>query len=378
MAPYTESTLPLEIIAGLPPNLQAQVPHYDETMQPNIYAACIISIVAAYIAVSLRLWGRRLRSQNLWWDDYLCLVALFLVSVFTAIALYVTVLGLGRWTIKVAVEHPENLLPFAKATISGSVIYSPALLASKLSLLFLFYRIFPSKRYKWTLIVVGIFVISYSIVALLVNLLHCMPIERNWDNTIKGYCFNLGVEPVLLAVFNVITDFVIFVLPLPYIWRLNTSFRAKLQLSSILALGSFVIVVAIIRSVQVSGLGYTDGFWDNGPDVLWSDVEVCMAVVAACLPVLRPVFNKLVYGDHNAPAKEAEFSRNVVTIGGSEIPMNKLGSKTQAGETNASKSTTNTTKTTSSGPGGDAGISTVGLIDRQDMASTKSMVERED
>ncbi|KAI1127533.1 hypothetical protein F5Y10DRAFT_265958 [Nemania abortiva] len=322
MAPYTESTLPPEIIAGLPPNLQAQVSHYDETMQPNIYAACIISIVAAYIA--------------------------FLVSVFTAIALYVTVLGLGRWTIKVAVEHPENLLPFAKATISGSVIYSPALLASKLSLLFLFYRLFPSKRYKWILIVVGIFVISYSIVALLVNLLHCMPIERNWDPNIDGYCFNLGVEPVLLAVFNVLTDFVIFILPLPYIWRLNTSFRAKLQLSSILALGSFVIVVAIIRSVQVSGLGYTDGFWDNGPDVLWSDVEVCMAVVAACLPVLRPVFNKLVYGDHNAPVKEAVFSRNVVTIGGSEIPMNKLESKTQAGETNASKSTTNSTKTTSS------------------------------
>ncbi|KAJ3580176.1 hypothetical protein NPX13_g389 [Xylaria arbuscula] len=370
---YTRATLPPEIIAGLPPYLQAEVPHYDDTLQPNLYAAAIISIVAAYIATGLRLWARKLRAQKLWWDDYMCLVALFFVSVFTALTLYVTVLGLGRYSVKVIVEHPENVIPFSKALISGAVIYSPSLLCSKLSLLLLFYRLFSGRVYKWILVTVGLFVIGYSLSAVLVNLLHCIPIEYNWDMTIKGHCFDTGIEPVFLAVLNVVTDVAILVLPLPYIWRLHSGLRSKLQLTAIFSFGSFIIVVAIIRTVQVSGLQFTDGFWGNGPGIIWSVVEVGLAVVAACLPVLRPVFNKLVYGDATAPVQEPSYERNIVTIGGSEIPMNvfKSGKETRSKTTIRSTSKQSTLAAQQSSIGNE---SVSRLVEGRNGTSTKSMV----
>lgn len=64
------------IIAQLPLHLQQQIPHYHETMRPNMYAAIIISLLLVYISVGLRIYGRRLQGQNLWWDDYMSIAAL--------------------------------------------------------------------------------------------------------------------------------------------------------------------------------------------------------------------------------------------------------------------------------------------------------------
>ena len=47
-----------------------------QSLQPNIYAACIIVTVAATIAVALRLLCRRLAKAHLWWDDWIIIVAL--------------------------------------------------------------------------------------------------------------------------------------------------------------------------------------------------------------------------------------------------------------------------------------------------------------
>lgn len=64
------------IIEQLPLYLQGQIPLYKETLRPNIYAAAGICLFLAYISVGLRLYGRRLQGQSLWWDDYMSIVAL--------------------------------------------------------------------------------------------------------------------------------------------------------------------------------------------------------------------------------------------------------------------------------------------------------------
>lgn len=64
------------IIELLPHYLREQVPYYEETLQPNIYAAIIVSLGLVYISVGLRIYGRHLQSLNLWWDDYTSIIAL--------------------------------------------------------------------------------------------------------------------------------------------------------------------------------------------------------------------------------------------------------------------------------------------------------------
>ena len=42
-----------------------------QSLQPNIYAACIVVTVAATVAVAFRLLCRRLAKAYLWWGTYL-------------------------------------------------------------------------------------------------------------------------------------------------------------------------------------------------------------------------------------------------------------------------------------------------------------------
>jgi len=73
---YNSTNIPPEVIASLPESLREQIPLYDETLQPNLYASAVICIILAFVAVFLRLYARRLKRQALGWDDYMIIVAL--------------------------------------------------------------------------------------------------------------------------------------------------------------------------------------------------------------------------------------------------------------------------------------------------------------
>lgn len=64
------------ILPLLPPTLQEQLPFYDETFQPDMYAAIAVSAFLACVCVALRIYGRHVQGQKLWWDDYTSIIGL--------------------------------------------------------------------------------------------------------------------------------------------------------------------------------------------------------------------------------------------------------------------------------------------------------------
>lgn len=76
MVEYHGTNIPPEVVASLPPYLQAQIPLWHETMQPEFYASLAICHTAACIAVFLRLYSRKLKGVSLWADDYFIIVSL--------------------------------------------------------------------------------------------------------------------------------------------------------------------------------------------------------------------------------------------------------------------------------------------------------------
>lgn len=265
----------------------------------------------------------------------------FFTIVFVSLCIFVAYYGMGRHTIVTVLEHPERVVPFAKATLAAGVIYNPALVCTKVSILLLYHRLFPGKRLKWACIGVGAFAVAYSITAIMTNIFQCVPVESNWDKTITPHCVDLGAELVAVSSLNVLTDAAILALPMPVIWRLKTSPRRKLQLMSMFMLGIFVVIVSIIRVTYVSGVSFSDGFWVNTFPSMWSVVESCVGIVAACLPCLRPVFNQLIHGDTEGSTRKKGSSggpsghglpdRELVTIGGHRIPMKNVSSGTSQG-----------------------------------------------
>lgn len=59
-----------------PDQIEHQLVNIQDNVQPNIYAACGICLVSAYLAVALRLVSRRLKHAPLGSDDYTIFIAL--------------------------------------------------------------------------------------------------------------------------------------------------------------------------------------------------------------------------------------------------------------------------------------------------------------
>ena len=77
----------------------------------------------------------------------------------------------------------------------------------------------------------------FAISVLLAQLLICRPLSYFWDQPTDGSCGNSRSFYIFIAVFNLITDIIIFVLPLPILWRLQMARGRKLAQSGIFGIG---------------------------------------------------------------------------------------------------------------------------------------------
>ena len=84
---------------------------------------------------------------------------------------------------------------------------------------------------------VGIFIIGYSGVLGGASLVQCIPLNYIWDRTVKGYCLKIPLAATILAAFNVLTDIIILVMPMPLLWKLQMERKEKLQIMGMFLLG---------------------------------------------------------------------------------------------------------------------------------------------
>ena len=96
------------------------------------------------------------------------------------------------------------------------------------------------------------------------------------------------------AAVNILQDFLIVLLPMPEIRRLNLDTRKKISLAIVFGLGGFVCIIAIVRLYSLRTFGFTnDPTWDNVPTTIWSATEISVSFVCASLPAIRAALVRL-------------------------------------------------------------------------------------
>lgn len=109
---------------------------------------------------------------------------------------------------------------------------------TKVSLLFLYYRIFGVvTKFRVALWISAFIVIGFWIPCTILAFLGCQPFERNWDKSIPGSCVDLYSFFRYNGIANLAIDFLILLLPLPMVWRLKAPVRQRIELTGIFALG---------------------------------------------------------------------------------------------------------------------------------------------
>lgn len=80
--------------------------------------------------------------------------------------------------------------------------------------------------------------VAYLVACFITFFALCRPIEFFWDPTIPGgVCGDRFLPFLLSSVFNLVLDFVIFILPLPVLWGLQLKTRRKLALTVVFGVG---------------------------------------------------------------------------------------------------------------------------------------------
>jgi hypothetical protein len=126
--------------------------------------------------------------------------------------------------------------------LASAIIYCLCILFIKLSILLLYLRISPERKFRIAVQLVIAIVVGYNLASAFANLFSCNPISKTWDVSItEGSCINRPLFYFANAGANIGTDVIMIVLPIPMLWNLQLPMRQKLALIGIFMAGSLYV-----------------------------------------------------------------------------------------------------------------------------------------
>lgn len=114
----------------------------------------------------------------------------------------------------------------------------PLVAAIKLTILLFLERIAsPNSKMKWFTRFGIISCILFYTGSLFRIAFICSPIEKAWNIALPGHCLDITVMGYAVPIFNVISDFYILLVPLPFLWNLKMETRRKMRLMLVFSVG---------------------------------------------------------------------------------------------------------------------------------------------
>ena len=120
-------------------------------------------------------------------------------------------------------------------TLNG--VYALAITCVKLSIIYLYRRIFTTRRFQQVSLGVAIVVVIWWIVFTLCTLLPCLPPQKFWHPELEGPCFNYDEFFLGSEIIDIVLDFSILTLPVRVISSLQMSRQRKWILYFIFLIG---------------------------------------------------------------------------------------------------------------------------------------------
>jgi hypothetical protein len=218
---------------GPPPEF---ISNPDDNYQANIIVCAVLTWIIAAAFVALRFFTRRWLVRILGWEDWAILASLFFSALNSAGTVEQAAYGMGRHVLDV---EPSDFAPMSRAGWYSIVWYQLTLFLTKTSILLLYARILTYQHARYAVYAILVVVVLSNVWTLAVAMTACIPLQAFWDFALAAagaYCHprsmwwsNTGM--------HMATDFLIFALPMPLIFRLNASRRQKILLYSIFAFG---------------------------------------------------------------------------------------------------------------------------------------------
>ncbi|RDW93801.1 uncharacterized protein DSM5745_01123 [Aspergillus mulundensis] len=250
----------------------------------------ILFIVLTGLAVGLRLSARRVNRAPLGWDDWFIILSTVLYFGFCANGLVSVYTFGGGQQYADPQESQRKYVAYMKSTYAVPPLYAITVTPIKLSMCFLYRRIFPVHVFRLAIYTIIAVCMAWFVAVTISSFLYCIPIEYFWDKTVDGHCFNFSVYFLVAELLDMLIDAAIIGLPIPTVLRLHMSLRKRLALASIFLLSTFILVVGTIRIIYL--YNPSDDILPLARAVLWSTINLGVAIICACLPTYPPILVK--------------------------------------------------------------------------------------
>ncbi|KAK1762011.1 hypothetical protein QBC33DRAFT_552908 [Phialemonium atrogriseum] len=258
----------------------------------QIVNTAIVFCVLIGIWSGLRVYARRVRHISpLNTEDvlfYISVAAFYGMVIALFLVLYLG--GVGY--------HMDQLRPVHIARLTQSILaiqglYGLSMCTSKWSILWMLKRIFAVRSFQivtWAIIIVQA---AWMIMTVLIGLLICRPVQKNWDPTVEGTCGNQIAGYTAVSVYNVIVDVAMCILPIPMIYKLQVKKPYKVALFGIFSIGIVTLVFSILRLLSLRSIDFDNFSYSVTGVIIWTYAETGVVILVACSPLLRPIFDKI-------------------------------------------------------------------------------------
>ena len=226
----------------------------------------VISIVAT-LAVVLRLWARKIQKVRLELNDYMIMLGLVgVLSPFVFFAFWhksgiciswcyhihfhwrFVTFGRDEYRKFVYQTHHGGASPspqYNKTKLNSTqlnfiipLLWITAVTLIRFSVILLYIRIFATRSFRLSCYVILILNITFFIATFLSYVLSAIPVGCHWSDTIDcSSTLDAKSIDLPVAVFNLLLDVTVVVLPMPVLWGLQMAVGKKATLSGMFGLG---------------------------------------------------------------------------------------------------------------------------------------------
>lgn len=153
---------------------------------------------------------------------------------------------MGHQTLDACGIHLEStlvsLLGFTSAddlqsAYAVQILYPLVVTAIKSSILLLYLRLSPFTGFRNLVLGHMLLCTVGGVTASIITMLQCMPVAKAWNVSLPGECFDQYSIIEGVVIFNLVTNIITILLPMPIIWSLQMPLRQRVLVLGIFAIG---------------------------------------------------------------------------------------------------------------------------------------------
>ncbi|OCL02064.1 hypothetical protein AOQ84DRAFT_327981 [Glonium stellatum] len=268
--------------------------HTDETRVPQVLTGNIVPLILSSIFVFARFYTKLFINRS--WGNDDSMVAVSYVACLTLMVLDCasTIYGIG---LHIDAQKSEWMISQGRLVYAQQLVYNFTLTTTKLSICLFYLRVFPDRTSRWLSIGTMIFILLYFIPIEIASIAQCIPVDANWDKSVKGAkCISTLPIFYCASILNIVVDVWLISIVLPRMWRLNLPKRQKIVLTLIASMGWLVVVAATVRFVLLAKAfqkATSDVSWSVVEPITWSAVECNVGLFCVSAPSIQPLLRKL-------------------------------------------------------------------------------------